>query len=113
MSTDDLQALAGEVEAFLLAEKRWVSAAELEERFGMKERAFRQVGEKPGLCTLFAISGDRGYRHVACASPKEWERFQTRQRQHSIGQLVRVRRLRKLRQGLAPRQAELFQEVAE
>jgi hypothetical protein len=86
--------LAPQIEAYLLAERRWVSSADLCERFGIRERALRQVGDREGLCSSFAISGDKGFRHVLHASPAEWERFEGRIRSHGIAELVRIKRLR-------------------
>ena len=91
---------ASQVEAFLLAERRWVSSAEICERFGIKKRALRQIDGQPGLCSEFAVSGDKGYRHIAFATDTEFERWQRRLRTHAIGELVRVRNARRKRKSL-------------
>lgn len=93
--------LAAKIAAFLLAQRRWVKAKELCAQFGIAQRALRRLGEREGLCSQCAISGDKGYRHVACATEKEWKRFQRRMGDHAIGELRRRRALRRLR-------AELF-----
>ena len=98
-------ALSTEIEGYLLDARRWVPAAELAERFGCRERAFRALGEQPGLCSRFAISGDRGFKHVACATDQEFARFYARLRSHGLGELVHARRLKR-------RRAELLRVVA-
>ncbi len=92
--------LAEQIEAFLLSERGWVSASLLCERFNVRERALRGISGKPGLCSTFAISGDKGYKHVARATEREFERFRSRLREHAIAQMVRARRLRRLRDQL-------------
>ena len=90
--------ISAEMEAFLLLARCWVTSEELRQVFGIADgRALRRCGDKPGLCSLFAISGDKGFKHVACATPQEWERFADRIRQHGIGELVRVKALRDAR----------------
>ena len=99
-----MSALAAQIEAFLLSSRRWVSADELCERFLVNEREFRATAGRPGLCSAFAISGNSGFLHVACASDEEFAGFYERVRRHGIGELVRVRRLRRRRMELrAPR----------
>ena len=56
-------------------------------------RQFRRVGDLQGLCSAFAISGDKGFKHVSLATTGEWLRFKHRLRRHGIGELVRVRDL--------------------
>ncbi len=85
------------VEDYLLGAARWVSATELCARFGVDQRALRADHGRPGLCTDFAISGNEGYRHVATATADEVEEFYRRGRKHSIAQLVRLRRLLRVR----------------
>jgi hypothetical protein len=72
----------------------WVKSAELIERFDLRsDRVLRGVGDKPGLCSDFAISGDKGFKHVTKASPSEYRRFKHRMRRHAIAELVRTRNL--------------------
>lgn len=92
--------LAARIEDYLLQEKRWVPARELVERFGIRQRAFRRLGTKEGLCSNFAISGDKGYMHVRHASEKAWERCKARLRAHAIGELTRLKHLRQRREAL-------------
>lgn len=96
MDTDLVQ----EIESWLIDERRWVRAAEICQRFNVGERALRSIGEKPGILSHCAISGDRGFKHVKHATPLEWERFERRIRGHGIAELVRVKRLRLLRKEL-------------
>lgn len=86
--------LAGQIEVFLSDRRDWVSADEICQRFCLKdERQLRQVGNKPGLCSGFAISGDKGFKHVSIASTGEWLRFKHRLRRHGIQELIRVKLL--------------------
>lgn len=86
--------LAAEIESYLLEEGRgWVTSVELCARFGVKERALRCVDAQPGLCSQFAISGDRGFKHVERATTGEWLRFKARMVWHAVGELRRVRAL--------------------
>lgn len=88
------------IEAWMLAERRWVPADEICRRFAVNERALRALDDRPGLLTGFAISGDKGFRHIECATDAEWGRFQQRLRAHGIAELVRVRNLRIRRAGI-------------
>lgn len=88
------------IETYLLERGDWVPTAEICETFGVEARQLRQVGSKNGLCTDLAISGDKGFKHVANASTSEWLRFKHRLRHHGISELVRVRDLDRLRSQL-------------
>jgi hypothetical protein len=92
--------LAAKIEAFLLEAKGWVSTETLCSTFGINERALRAVGDKPGLCTEFAISGNQGFRHVKFATDAEFNRFYGRGRNHGIRQLIRLRKLKRRRASL-------------
>lgn len=86
--------LAEQIETFLVERADWVPGTEIVCKFGLQaERQLRQVGNKPGLCSCFAISGDKGFKHVSAASTGEWLRFKHRLRKHGIQELVRVRLL--------------------
>lgn len=85
---------AAEIDEYLLGAGGWVPAAEICARFQVNERALRGLGERPGLCSAFAISGDKGFKHIRHATPGEWERFSSRLKQHAISELVRIKRLR-------------------
>ena len=89
--------LSAQIEQFLRDEKRWISTGEIVNRFGVSERELRAVGDKPGLCTEFAISGNSGFKHVEHASDAEFDRFYQRGRAHGIRQLVRLRKLARRR----------------
>ena len=86
------------IETYLLAIGTWVPAVEICSTFHVTERQLRQVGEEDGLCSGFAISGDKGFKHVSLASTMEWLRFKHRLRKHGIQELCRVRDLDKRRQ---------------
>jgi hypothetical protein len=88
------------IEQYLLAIGAWVPAQEICDTFHVTERQLRQVGDVEGLCSAFAISGDRGFKHVAKATPTEYVRFKHRIRGHGIQELRRVRDLDKRRQAV-------------
>lgn len=86
----DLQA---QIEEYLIKRGGWVKAAELEEAFGIRERALRQLGKKPGLCTDFAISlSDKGFKHISLATTAEWLHARNAERRAAIARLRRVKR---------------------
>ena len=91
---------ASQIEAYLLEVQDWIPTRVICAHFGIYERALRSVGEQPGLCTAFAISGDKGLKHVKYATNEEWTHFSNRLRQHGIAELVRVQKLRKVREAL-------------
>lgn len=90
---DDLK--SANIEAHLLAApgSGWVKTSELCELFEIKDRQLRAVGDKPGLASEFAISGDKGLKHVTRATPAEFLRCKHRLRRHAIAELVRARNL--------------------
>jgi hypothetical protein len=71
----------------------WVKSIALCALFEIKDRQLRAVGNRPGLASEFAISGDKGFKHIDRATPREYLRFKHRMRRHAIGQLVRARQL--------------------
>jgi len=89
--------LGEQIESYLLTQRRWVTSTELCERFDINARQLRQVDDQPGLCSGFAISGDKGFKHISIASTAEWLHFKHRLRKHGIRELVRVRNLGKRR----------------
>ena len=90
--------LADRIERFLLDRAAWVPVREICERFDVPERRLRALGDRHGLCTAAAISGDHGLKHVACATTAEWLQFKHRMRHHAIGELVRARDMDRRRQ---------------
>lgn len=93
-------ALAAQIEEYLLRTGGWVKAAELCRVFGVDQRELRATDGVPGLCTKFAISGNLGYRHFQCAEDDEFAKFYSRGRRCGIGQLVRLRKMRRRRSAL-------------
>lgn len=94
------EALPHDIEAYLLEHRGWVPAHELCQKFGIRQRKLRGLYGSPGLCSEFAISSDKGYRHVKYATDTEWERFAARMREHATGELKRRRRLQLKRAAL-------------
>lgn len=92
--------VAQQIEAFLVSQHRWVKSDELCQRFGIRERALRAIDGKPGLCSEFAISGDKGFKHVKHATDDEFRRADQRSRKHAIGEFVSARLRRRYRQRL-------------
>lgn len=81
------------IEEYLLASSEWVSSKRICALFNVSERQLRQVGDRAGLISDFAISSDKGFKHVAKASRTEYLRFKHRLRRHGIAELRRVRDL--------------------
>lgn len=87
--------LESQIEQYLLEAQGngWVKSKVLCATFGINERQLRKVGNMPGLCSGFAISGDKGFKHVTRASKGEFKRFKHGMRKHAIAELRRVRDL--------------------
>ncbi len=89
-----------DVERFLQERHRWVASAEICEHFGLPDdRPFRRVNGRPGLMADFAISGNRGFKHVDFATDGEWDEYSGRIRDHAVEELrgLKAKRLRRLR----------------
>jgi len=83
--------LEADIERFLLQRGDWVRTEEIVETFGLQDdRQLRQTNGVPGLCTRFAISSQKGFRHVSKATTKEWLEFKHKLRRHGISELSRV-----------------------
>ena len=85
--------LAQRIEHYLLERTSWVPAADLCRHFDISQRRLRRLGDRPGLCSGYAISSDAGFKHIHCATTAEWLQFKHRIRRHGIGELVRLRDL--------------------
>lgn len=76
----------------------WVKGSDLAARFYLRsDRVLRKVGDQDGLCSDFAISSDKGFKHITRASTREWLAFKHRMRGHAIAEMVRTRNLDKRR----------------
>jgi hypothetical protein len=95
-----MEVRAHDLQRWLLLQPGWVSAAEICAHFHVVERELRTDGEDPGLCTEFAISGARGYRHVRNATRLEWLGFKFRLLRHAISEFRRVRHLSQVRHNI-------------
>jgi hypothetical protein len=100
--------LTDHIENYLLSKKGWVKSSELIEVFDVKERAMRAVGDSPGLCSTFAISGDKGFKHIANATTAEWLRFKHRMIKHAISEFTRLRKLSQRRANVTKHQKSTF-----
>jgi len=89
--------LAEQIEQHLLTRGAWVPSDEICALFAVTDRQLRQVNDSPGLCSAFAISSQKGFKHVAKATTREWLHFKHRLRKHGISELVRVRNLGRAR----------------
>lgn len=94
------RSLQSQIEAHLLERRGWVTGAELQKEFGISDRALRALDGKPGLCSEFAISGNKGFKHVKYASDDEFTRADKRVRKHAIGELIGARLRKRYRQRL-------------
>jgi len=102
-----MNALAQEIEVFLLDRQTWISAEELCAAFHVEPRELRATGDTPGLCSDFAISGARGFRHINRCTDEEWRAFSERMHAHGLAELRRVSTLRWKREGVP----QMFQET--
>jgi hypothetical protein len=70
---------------------------EIAKVFGLSERALRNDGHRKGLCSEFAISSAEGLKHYSLATTSEFNASTHRLASHAIGELRRVRLLRRRR----------------
>jgi hypothetical protein len=95
MLTSDTEAIAAQIEHFLLDAGGWVSTAEIRARFAVPERLLRQDGDRPALLDGFAVSSTRsgasGYIHHRHLPTSEWLPIKHRLLRHALGELRRVR----------------------
>ncbi len=91
-----------QIEAWLLAQSGWVSAADLCAACGIDdERKLRYLGNVPGLISEFAISHSRkGYRHVRNATTMEWLKFKWSLLRTGIAYFRHVRAMAKVRRNV-------------
>jgi hypothetical protein len=90
--------LTAQIESYLLERRDWVKSRDLCNRFGIKDdRQLRAIDDRPGLCTLIAISGNKGFKHISLATTTEWQEHYARERKHNIMALVNLRAKRRLR----------------
>jgi len=82
--------ISEQIEAYLIDRSDWVSASEICKRFGVRERALRQLGNRIGFCSRFAISHPRkGLKHVAAATTTEYLHAKHAMTRHAISELRR------------------------
>lgn len=91
--------LAQRIEEYLLAEPRWVHAAEICRVFNLtSDRAMRADKDRPGLLSAFAISSTgHGFKHIRHATDEEFADAYHRLRGHGLGELVAARKLLRAR----------------
>jgi len=92
--------LTPNIESYLSERGDWVKSRELCERFEVTERQLRAVDDRPGLCTMIAISGNKGFKHISLATSAEWDEHYARERKHNIMALKNLRAKRRLRMTL-------------
>ena len=83
-----------QIEAWLLTQLDWVSSFDLCERFFLNERVLRNTGETPGLCSDFAISSARGYKHFSNATISEFLTFAHGETRAAVTRFRRIRRMK-------------------
>jgi hypothetical protein len=101
--TDMCEQLKEAIEQYLLIAPGdgWVKGSDLAARFDLRsDRVLRKVGDHPGLCTEFAISGNKGFKHIARATTSEFDEYYSRERQHNISGLVTLRQKRNRRHAI-------------
>lgn len=85
------------IEHFLYSNGGWMKAGLLAQMFGMSERDLRGA-DSP--IRDFAISGDKGYRHIANATPDEISHFCARLTAHATEELKRVQKIKEIRRDI-------------
>lgn len=83
--------LSRQIEIFLLANNQWISTQTLCDRFQINERSLRASGNQPGLCTDFAISGNKGFKHIRHATFEEYQSAHKRILSHLRHEAARLR----------------------
>lgn len=91
------------IEKFLYDFGAWMKADNLACSFNLTARDLRGA-DSP--IRDFAISGDKGYRHIANATPEEITHFCNRLTAHALEELKRVNRIKEIRQNYE--HADLF-----
>jgi hypothetical protein len=102
--------LEARIERYLLSAAAWVPAAQICRAFGVAERQLRAVDGTPGLCSLIAISGPRGYKHFHLATRSEWDRYVARETAIHGGALAMLQKKTTLRQSLTRQARSLVWE---
>ena len=97
-----MSALAASIKHWLLLQRGWVDSDALCMVFHVDPRELRATGPQPGLCSQFAISGPRGFKHVHNATEEEFQAFYNRMRAHGIHELKRAQTLLRARQTVKP-----------
>lgn len=93
--------LALELDTWMRSQKRWVSAAEICERFRITERRLRFDQGKPGLLSTNCISSSQhGYKHVRNCTVEEFDEADRRDRKHNVSRYIvlRARRAQRRRE---------------
>jgi len=87
--------LKADIESYLLSAPTpgWIKSRELCSRFDVSERQLRKAGDRDGLASEFAISSDKGFKHIERATTREWLAFKHRMRNHAIAEMIRTRNL--------------------
>lgn len=102
--------LANRIEAYLLAAKGWVSADDLCAAFNVTKRQLRARDDQPGLCSQYAISGTKGFRHVVHCTQAEFDHACHRITKHADAEKRRETQLRHKRATTRlPRPAPIFE----
>ena len=86
-----------QIEDYLFYHGDWVATENLVYVFNIDPRQLRSNGSQPGLCSDFAISGPRGFRHILKCTDQEWNFFEARIRTHGLSELHRVSVLKQKR----------------
>lgn len=88
----DAAALATQMDLWLRTQPRWVSGAEICERFGINERRLRSANGKPGLLSLNCVSSStQGFKHIRFAATQEFFECDKEDRKHNISRYLTLR----------------------
>jgi hypothetical protein len=104
--------LATQIDLWLRTQPRWISGAEICERFQVKERRLRSTNGKPGLLSINCVSSStQGFKHIRFAGPDEFEECDREDRKHNISRYLTLRARRNAWKNECTGKRPQFQEL--
>ena len=85
--------LATQIDLWLRTQPRWVSGAEICQRFGItNERRLRSDKGKPGLLSINCVSSStQGFKHIRFADADEFTECDREDRKHNVSRYLTLR----------------------
>jgi len=88
----DSAELASQIDLWLRSQPRWISGAEICERFGINERRLRFDKGQPGLLSFNCVScSQRGFKHIRHVELDEFEECDGTDRKHNVSRYLVLR----------------------